>query len=109
MKQLFLVLLVILIASCSKNDDTPEPVEPERTSFKVSGASSLDNIACGAFTFPDYYHTGINDLPEVGDIIYRQPTGTSVYYSENLWMKIQGNQIMKTDENGIIIELQSCE
>lgn len=53
------------------------------------------------------YHNGINQLPIIGDIIYEDINGLSVFSSQGSH-QFQNNLYFTTDINGIMINLASC-
>ena len=70
--------------------------------------SSSTSTACAFTASYTRYHDGANLLPVVGDIVYTDLGGTTVFDGGGLYYKI-GTSIFVIDNNGEVVLSSSCE
>lgn len=108
MKKLILTIAIILIVACSKEEDKKTMPE-NRTLFEISAISGGNIfLVCDEPMAIVRYHTGANALPVVGDTIFVHPEADFKLNTNNLYTKMEGNQLFKSDENGVVTEVIDC-
>lgn len=78
------------------------------TSFSI-GDTGFDEVAdaCSHSSFTTMYHNGSLSTPELGDIIYTNSDGSTIFDGENKKYKVGGDAII-IDEDGVLIGGESC-
>lgn len=77
-----------------------------RTIFEVSSRETTFADIATKYEIDSYkWHNGEAKLPILGDTCYIDHTGDVVWNTNDLYNKISGNKLIKTDSNGVVIEL----
>ena len=78
------------------------------TSFTISdaGYETVDD-ACASSTTQTAYHSGSSSLPNQGDTIYSDSSGSTIFDGENKYYEVGTNALL-INSNGIVIGEESC-
>lgn len=90
-------------------DITIDMTCPSLTSFTIHETSyATASLACtdvGITT--TYYHNGVSALPDIGDIIYRNSTGTLLLVGDGQFFLV-GTDAYSVDEDGSVLSITTC-
>lgn len=74
--------------------------------FKIaSQRMSEDRKACVCEINSYAFHNGNEMLPKINDTLFIDIRGEQALQTNGLWVKIEGESIVKTDDNGVITQI----
>ena len=84
-------------------NDTPA------TKFGVNLSGQASSSAACALSANDFlYHDGYYAFPIVGDTIYIESRGGTLFAGGNLWYKIDNSQSIQIDNEGVVLTVVNC-
>lgn len=90
-------------------DITIDMTCPSLTSFTIHETSyATASLACADVGLTTtYYHNGVSALPDIGDIIYRNSTGTLLLVGNGQYFLV-GTDAYSVDEDGSVLSITTC-
>ncbi len=78
------------------------------TSFLIENTGTTLASVCSDTAADTAYHTGINALPEVGDNIYTNTSGTIAFDGNDQYFKISTNNYALITATGLVVDTGDC-